>query len=131
MFARGSSSLRLSPLPEQGRRQRGGEGRHAPLHPQSQGATDARGLLFLGQNHEGGIAFACDLCQSEADVSRHYRRTIKHYERKYATSEKEIGAPGSALRRTTVRAAASAYTRRDRPFRTAISGAFPNRPAPR
>ena len=97
MFAPGSSSLRLSSLPEQGRRRGVGEGRHTLFHPQSQGPADARGLFLFGEDYECGIAFSCDLSQPEADVTRHYRGTIEHYQREYATSQEKVGAPGRTL----------------------------------
>jgi hypothetical protein len=73
------------------------EGSHAAVHPKSQGPADAGGLLFFGHDHEGDIAFACDLRETEANISRHYRRTIEHYQREDATSKKKVGAPRRSL----------------------------------
>jgi hypothetical protein len=73
------------------------EGSHAAVYPQAQRAADACGLLFFGHDHERRIAFTRDLRETEANISRHYRRTIEHYQGKDATSEQKVGAPGRPL----------------------------------
>lgn len=105
MLAPGSSSpglpdgLSEALRTEQGRRLNRGmsQDRYAPFDPEPQCPADARGLLFLGHDHKSRIAFTSDLCETEADVSRHYRRTIEHYERKDATSQQQVCAPGGTF----------------------------------